>query len=83
MTSYKLLGLLNLQKNMLCCLVECESHDLLVFSNELIAVKKNIVELNSKGIFERRVSERRTKNVSNFVEKRSSDRRVSHSSFVW
>ena len=81
MTRYKLLGLLTLQKSMLIYLIESDEDYSLSFNDELINVQKGIAELNSKGVVERRTSERRAQEINIFLEKRVNDRRVFHRSF--
>ena len=88
LSDYEMLGELILEKSMLTLLINNQSTSVNI--DDLANIEKGITKLNNRGIFNRRVSERRSKAVDEKnSEKRRKVRRVfdrliwSYSDLTW
>ena len=75
LSDYEMLGELILEKALLTLLINSQSTSVNV--DDLANIKKGIIKLNNRGIFDRRVSERRAKAVDEAnSKKRRKERRI-------
>ncbi|MCK5189140.1 MAG: hypothetical protein KAI44_02995 [Methylococcales bacterium] len=76
LSDYEMLGELILEKALLIFLIKSQSTSINI--DDLINIEKDIIKLNNRGIFDRRVSERRDKAIDGSNSgKRRKARRVS------